>query len=97
VGPPAFLELCEQSVGSAYGVGIADHALGAAVLPLGHQAGPLEHGHVLLHGGKRHVIPSRQLGDRRLTAHHPRQDVTPRRIGKRPEQVIQSLARCWSI
>jgi hypothetical protein len=94
---PAFLELREQTVGAAYGFGVAGHALDAAILPLGHQSGPFQYGHVLLDGGKGHVVAGGQLGDRRLRGHHPRQDVTPRRIGKSPEQLIQSLARCQSI
>jgi hypothetical protein len=90
---PAFLELREQTVGAAYGVGVADHALGAAVLPLGDQARPFQYGDVLLHCGKGHVVASSQLGDGRFRDHHPRQDVTSRRIGEGPEQLIQRLAR----
>jgi hypothetical protein len=94
---PAFLELREQTVGAAHGVGVAGHELGAAVLPLGHQARPFQYGHVLLYCGKGHVVASGQLGDGRFRGHHPCQDVPPRRIGERPEQLIQGLARCWSI
>jgi hypothetical protein len=86
--------LREQTVGAAYGCGVAGHTLDAAVLPLGHQARPFQDGHVLLHGGKGHVVTSGQLSDRRFRDHHPREDVTPRGIGKSPEQLIQSLARC---
>ena len=94
---PAFLELREQTVGAAYGVGIAGHALRAAVLPLGHQLGTFQHGHVLLHGCKRHLVSRGQLADRRVGVHHARQDVTPRGIGQRPEQMIQVVGRRRSI
>jgi hypothetical protein len=90
---PAFLELGQQAVGAADGVGVAGHALGAAVLALGHQARPLQDGHVLLHGGKGHVVSRGQLGDGRFGGHHPCQDVAPRGIGESPEQLIQRLAR----
>ena len=94
---PAFLELREQTVGAADGGGIAGHTLDTAVLPLDHQARSFEDGHVFLHGGKRHVVTSGQLCDRRFGDHHARENVTPRRIGESPEQLIQSLARCRSI
>ena len=94
---PAFLELREQTVGAADRGGVAGHALSAAVLALGHEARPFQYGHVLLHRGKRHVVASGQLGDGRFRDHHPRQDVAPRRIGESPEQLIQRLARRWSI
>jgi hypothetical protein len=86
--------LREQTVGAAYGGRVAGHTLDAAVLPLGHQARPFQDGHVLLHGGKGHVVTSGQLSDRRFRDHYPREDVTPRGIGKSPEQLIQGLARC---
>ena len=94
---PSFLELGEQTVRAPYGVRVAGHALGAPVLALDHQARPFQHGHVLLHGGKRHVVAGGQLGDGRFRRHHSRQDVTARRIGEGPEQVIEGLARGWSI
>jgi hypothetical protein len=93
VRQPALLELGQQTVGAADGVGVAGHALHAAVLPLGHQSGAFQHGHVLLYGGKRHVVAGGQLGDGRLRAHDPRQDVAPRGVGERPEQVIEGERR----
>jgi hypothetical protein len=89
--------LREQTVGAAYGLGVSGHALGAAVLPLDHQARSFQYRHVLLHCGKGHVVASGQFGDGRFRGHHPCQDVTPRSIGEGPEQLIQSLARRWSI
>ena len=86
---PALLELRQQTVGTAHGVGIAGHALRATVLPLGHQLGTFQHGDVLLHGCKRHLVSRRQLADRRVSIHHASQDVAPRGIGQRPEQLIQ--------
>ena len=95
--PPAFLELGEQTVHAAYRVRVAGDALSAAVLPLGHQAGSFQNGHVLLHGGKGHVVASGQLGDGRLCGHDPRQDVAPCRVGEGAEQVVESLARRYSM
>ena len=94
---PAFLELREQTVGAAQGVGIPGDALRAAILALGHQVRALEDGDMLLHGGKRHVVAGGELGDRRLRGHHPCQDVAPGRIGKRAEQLIERLARCHAL
>jgi hypothetical protein len=94
---PALLELHQHSVGTAHGVGVAGHALRATVFPLGHQLSTFQHGHVLLHGCKRHLVARGQLADGRIGVHHARQDVAPRGIGQRPEQVIQVVGRRLSI
>jgi hypothetical protein len=91
------LELREQSSGTTHGIGVAGHALGAAVLALCHQPGTLQHGDVFLHGSKRHVIVRGQLADGRVGAHHSRQDVATRGIGERAEQLIMGLRRGPSI
>jgi hypothetical protein len=91
------LELREQSSGTTHGIGVASHALGAAVLALCHEPGTLQHGDVFLHGSKRHVIVRRQLADGRVGAHHSRQDVATRGIGERPEQLVQGVRRCVSM
>jgi hypothetical protein len=90
---PAFLELGEQAVGAAQGVRVAGHALRAAIPALGDQPGPLEHGHVFLHGGERHVVARRQLADRRVGVHHARQDVAPCGVGERAEQLVEVVRR----
>jgi hypothetical protein len=89
--------LREQTVGAAQGVWIPGDALRTAVLSLGHKVRPLEYGDVLLHGGKRHVVASGELGHRRLRGHDSCQDVTPGRIGESAEEVIESRARLWSL
>ena len=86
---PALLELLKQSSGPPQGNRVADHALGAAVLPLRHQARALQDGYVLLDGGKRHVVVRGEFAHRRLSVHDPRQDVATRGIGERPEQLVQ--------
>jgi hypothetical protein len=91
------LELREQSSGTTHGIGVASHALGAAVLALCHEPGTLQHGDVFLHGSKRHVIVRGQLADGRVGAHHSRQDVATRGIGERPEQLVQGVGRCVSM
>ena len=80
-------------VGPAYGARITSHTLRAAVLPLGDQLGSFEHGHVLLHGGKRHLIARGQLADGRVGVHHPGQDVAPRGVGQRAEQLVKRVRR----
>jgi hypothetical protein len=90
---PALLELRQQTIGTAHGGGVAGHALRATVPPLGHQPSTFQHGHVLLHGCKRHLVSRGQLADRRVGVHHARQDVAPRGIGQRPEQLVQVVGR----
>jgi hypothetical protein len=46
------LERGEQSSRTPQRIRVASHTLGAAILPLRHQPGTLQHGHVLLDGGK---------------------------------------------
>ena len=90
---PALLELCEQARSTTHRIGVAGHTLGAAILPLGHQPGTLQHGHVFLHGGKRHVVVGGELAHGRVGVHDPRQDVATRGIGERPEQLVQGMRR----
>jgi hypothetical protein len=85
------LELREQPIGTAHGLGVAGHAPCATVLVLDHQPGAFQHGHVLLHGGERHLVSRGQFADGRVGAHHTRQDVAPRGVGQRPEQVVHVL------
>ena len=91
---PALLELCEQSRGTTHRVGVAGYALSAAVPPLGHQPGTLQHGDVFLHSGKRHVVMRGEFAHGRVGVHYPRQNVAPRGIGERPEQLVQNV-RPW--
>ena len=87
------LELREQSSGPPQGIRVAGHALGAAVLALGHQARALQDGHVLLDGGKRHVVVRGEVAHGGIGVHDPRQNVATRGIGQRPKQLIQSVGR----
>jgi hypothetical protein len=48
---------------------------------------------VFLHGGKRHVVVRGEFGHRRVHVHDPRQDVAPRGVGKRAEQMVQNVRR----
>ena len=90
---PALLELLKQSSGPPQGNGVADDALGPAVLPLRDQARALQDGDVLLDGGKRHVVVCGEFAHGRLGVHDSRQDVATCGIGERPEQLIQSVRR----
>ena len=90
---PALLELREQSSRTPQGDRVAGHALGAAVLALRDQASALQHGHVLLHGGKRHVVVRGEFAHGRVGVHDPRQDVATRGIGERAKQLIESAGR----
>ena len=90
---PALFELREQSSGPPQGIRVAGHALGAAVLALRHQARALQDGHVLLDGGKRHVVVRSEFAHGGIGVHDPRQNVATRGIGQRPKQLIQSVGR----
>jgi len=94
---PALFELRQQSIGTTHGVRVTGHALRATVLPLGHQMRTFQHGDVLLHGGKRHLVSRGQLADGRIGVHHACQDVAPRGISQRPEQMVQVVGRRLSI
>jgi hypothetical protein len=48
---------------------------------------------VLLHGGERHFVTRGQLADGRVGVHHPGQDVAPRGVGQRAEQLVE-VVRC---
>jgi len=91
---PTLFELREEMIGTSHGVGIARHALRATVFSLGDQVRAFQHGHVLLDGCKRHLVSRGQLADRPVGVHHACQDVAPRRIGQRPEQLVQVVGRC---
>jgi hypothetical protein len=90
---PLLLEAGEQVRGTAHGTGTPGDALRAAVPALGHQLRALQHGYVLLHRGKRHIVVRREFADGRVRGHHTRQYVAPRRIGKGAEQLVQR-SRC---
>ena len=94
---PALLELRQQAIGTTHGVGVAGHALGAAVLALGHQLSAFQDGDVLLDGCKRHRVSRRQLADGRVGDHDARQDVAPRGIGQGPEQLVHGRGRRLSM
>ena len=85
---PALLELCEKARGTTHGIWVAGHTLGTAILPLRHKAGTLQHGHVFLHGGKRHVVVRGELAHGCVGVHDPRQDVATRGIRERAKQLV---------
>jgi hypothetical protein len=87
------LELREQSSGTTQGIRLAGHALGAAIPAFCHQPGTLQHGHVFLHGGKRHVVVRGEFAHGRVGVHDPRQDVATCGIGEGPEQLVQGVRR----
>jgi hypothetical protein len=94
---PALLELRQQPVGTTHGVGVAGDALRPAVAALGHQLRPFQDGNVLLHGCKRHRVSRRQLADGCVGVHDAGQDVPPRRVRQRPEQLVEGLGRRLSM
>ena len=70
---------------------VAADQLFAAVTLLGHEAGPFEHGDVLLDCGEAHGVPLCERGHRRLVAKHARDDVAARRVGKGGEDQVHRL------
>ena len=87
------LDLGQQPSGAAQDIGIAGDALQAAVLLLGHQPGTRQHGHVLLHRGKRHVVAGRQLAHGGIGVHDALENVAARAIRQRPEHMVQMGGR----
>ncbi|GAA2980484.1 hypothetical protein GCM10010460_15070 [Microbacterium terrae] len=65
-----------------------------ALAPLGaldDELGGLEHRHVLLNRGERHVVRRREFRHRRFAGERPAQDVAPGRIAERPEEAIECI------
>lgn len=85
---PEPLELREQLGGAAHGNGIAHDALHPPVLPLDHQSGTFQHGHMFLHGGKRRLVLIRELRDGRLGRHYAGQDIASGGIRERAEEGV---------
>ena len=85
------IELREQSGGAPNHFGIARHALRAPVPALDDETGALEHGDVLLHSGKRHVVARREVADRCLGTHDARQDVAAGAVGECSKDVVELL------
>ena len=85
---PGGLELVEHPPRPAdrRAVGV-DDLLAAAPL-LGHQAGPLEHRDVLLHGREAHRVDVGEPRHRGLAADAAVEDVAARRVGERVEQAV---------
>ncbi len=87
------LEPGQQSSRTSHGSGVAGHALRAALPPLGDQPGTLQHGHMFLHGGKRHIVVIGELAHGRVGLHDPRENVPPGGVGEGPEQPIERVRR----
>ena len=64
------------------------HDLAAAGALLGDQAGPLEHGDVLLHGREAHRVVPGQLGDALVAVERAQDDVAPGGIRQGGEDVV---------
>jgi hypothetical protein len=90
---PALLERREQSGCTSQGIRVAHHALGTSLFPLRYQPGTLKHGHVLLDGGKRHVVVRSEFAHGGVGVHDPRQNVATRGIRQGAKQLIQSVGR----
>ena len=52
---------------------------------------------MLLHSRKRHVVTRGEFADGRVGRQYPRQNVAPRGIGERSEQLVQYVRRGLSI
>ena len=76
-------------LGHRGGLGAHERLPPAALL--GHQAGALEHGHVLLDRGEAHRIGLGQPRHRRGVDRAAAQDVAPRRIREAAEELVDSI------
>ena len=85
---PEVLELGEHRCDRAHRVDLAVGELLAAVASFAEQAGPFEHGDVLLHRGERHVVARGKCGDRVLSDEHASQDVAAGAVGQGVEQGV---------
>lgn len=86
---PELLELSQQAVGPPHGVKVSSDALSAPIPAFGHQRGAFEHRHMLLHGGKRHLVSIGEFTDGHVRIHDTSEDVAARGIGERTEEVVQ--------
>ena len=63
----------------------------SAVPALGDEAGPVEDGHVLLHGGETHGVGPGEGGDRQLAVHGAAEDVAPGPVAERVEDEVRPV------
>ena len=92
-GAPDGFEPFEHGERLADGVDVPVHELLAPVALLGDEAGPFEHGHVLLHGGEAHRVAA---GERRhgvFLPHGDDRDVAPGGVGQCVEDRIRRASR----
>ncbi len=85
---PQRLVLVEQAARQAEPLDVGAHDLAAAGALLGDEAGPFEHGDVLLHRREAHRVVPGQLGDALAAVERAQDDVAPGGIGQGGEDVI---------
>ena len=85
---PQRLVLVEQATRQAEPLDVGAHDLAAAGALLGDQAGPLEHGDVLLHGREAHRVVPGQLCDALIAVQGAQHDVAPGGVGKGGEHLV---------
>ena len=90
---PGRLEVVEGLPRVGNRVGIGAYELLAPAPLLRDQAGPLEHGDVLLHCGEAHRVCPRESRDRRLADGAAAKDVAAGRVGQGMEQAVDHITR----
>ena len=88
---PQVFELVERAPCPGHGGDLGAHERLPPAALLGHQAGALEHGHVLLDRGEAHRIGLGQPRYRRGFDRAAAQDVAPRRICEATEELIDRI------
>ena len=82
------LVLVEQATRQAQTLDVRAHDLAPAGALLGDEAGPLEHGDVLLDGREAHRVVPGQLGDALIATERPQDDVAPGGVRQCGEDVV---------
>src|SRR5688500_8613003 len=88
---PGRLELVEGLPGAADRAGIGAHELLPPTALLGDQAGPLQHGDVLLHGREAHRVSLRESRNRGLAGGAAAKNVAAGRVRQGMEQFVDRL------
>src|SRR5690348_17317146 len=93
---PQLLVPVEQLCSPAHRAHLGVHDLLLPTPLLSYQRGPLQHGHVFLHGREAHRVLPCERGDRLLLGDHPGEDVAPGGVRQGLEDSVGlSVGQAW--